>query len=68
LEIGNWKLINMTIKDIFSETITSLSANKVRSGLTVLGIVIGISSVIAMTAIGEGAIWTNNGRCGIDYT
>jgi putative ABC transport system permease protein len=55
LEIGNWKLINMTIKDIFSETITSLSANKVRSGLTVLGIVIGISSVIAMTAIGEGA-------------
>jgi putative ABC transport system permease protein len=34
---------------------TALGANKVRSGLTVLGIVIGISSVIAMVSIGTGA-------------
>lgn len=41
--------------DIIQETYFSLSGNKVRSSLTVLGIVIGISSVIAMISIGEGA-------------
>jgi putative ABC transport system permease protein len=41
--------------DLFKETIWSLSANKVRSGLTILGIVIGIASVIALVAIGTGA-------------
>lgn len=41
--------------DLLKETFWSLSANKVRSGLTVLGIVIGIASVITMVAIGEGA-------------
>ena len=45
----------MTTNDILHETYSALSANKVRSGLTMLGIVIGISSVIAMTAIGAGA-------------
>lgn len=45
----------MKTKDILQETIMALSANKVRSGLTMLGIVIGIASVIAMTAIGNGA-------------
>jgi putative ABC transport system permease protein len=41
--------------DIFRETIRSLSGNKARSGLTILGIVIGIASVITMVAIGQGA-------------
>ncbi|MBI4118833.1 MAG: ABC transporter permease [Parcubacteria group bacterium] len=45
----------MNLKDIFYETYTALAANKVRSGLTILGIVIGIGSVIAMVSIGEGA-------------
>jgi len=45
----------MTIKDIMHETYSALSANKIRSGLTMLGIVIGISSVIAMLSIGQGA-------------
>lgn len=45
----------MKIKDILEETYSALSSNKIRSGLTMLGIVIGISSVIAMTAIGNGA-------------
>ncbi|MHB1769980.1 MAG: ABC transporter permease [Minisyncoccota bacterium] len=45
----------MTIHDLIGETATALSANKVRSGLTVLGIVIGIASVIALVAIGQGA-------------
>lgn len=45
----------MTIQDTLHETYSALSANKVRSGLTMLGIVIGISSVIAMVSIGQGA-------------
>ena len=45
----------MKTKDILEETFMALSSNKIRSGLTMLGIVIGIASVIAMTAIGTGA-------------
>src|SRR3989344_1696691 len=45
----------MKLIDIANETRTSLSANKARSGLTMLGIVIGIASVIAMISIGNGA-------------
>ncbi len=45
----------MNIIDTFEETYAALSGNKVRSGLTVLGIVIGIGSVIAMISIGQGA-------------
>ncbi len=41
--------------DLLEETYAALTANKVRTGLTMLGIVIGISSVIAMVAIGNGA-------------
>ena len=43
------------ITDLLKETIRSLTGNKVRSGLTILGIVIGIASVIAMVSIGQGA-------------
>lgn len=45
----------MKTADVFAETYTALSANKVRSSLTMLGIVIGIASVIAMISIGQGA-------------
>ena len=45
----------MTTSDILHETYGALTANKVRTGLTMLGIIIGISSVIALTAIGNGA-------------
>ena len=45
----------MKAQDILQETYTALSANKARSGLTILGIVIGIGSVIAMVSIGQGA-------------
>lgn len=45
----------MKITDLLQETRSSLLANKTRTGLTVLGIVIGIASVIIMLAIGQGA-------------
>ncbi len=45
----------MKISDLLEETYINLSANKIRSGLTMLGIIIGISSVIAMISIGQGA-------------
>ncbi|MFA6404740.1 MAG: ABC transporter permease [Candidatus Paceibacterota bacterium] len=45
----------MTTTDIIHETISALTANKVRTSLTMLGIVIGISSVITMVSIGQGA-------------
>ncbi len=45
----------MNITQIFFEALESLSANKMRSGLTILGIVIGVAAVIAMLGVGNGA-------------
>ena len=45
----------MKIQRVLRETLTSLSANKLRTGLTVLGIVIGVAAVIAMLSVGQGA-------------
>lgn len=45
----------MIISDLILEVRSAITANKVRSGLTILGIVIGIGSVIAMVSIGKGA-------------
>ena len=44
----------MKPKDLISETALSLTSNKARSGLTILGIVVGIASVIIMVALGQG--------------
>jgi len=52
----------MIISDLIEETFLSLSANKSRSFLTVLGIVIGIGSVIAMISVGQGATADITGR------
>jgi putative ABC transport system permease protein len=46
---------SIKIVDLLEETLSAVSSNKTRSGLTMLGIVIGIASVIAMVAIGTGA-------------
>ena len=44
----------MNLLDNFKMATSTLFANKLRSGLTMLGIVIGNASVIAMVGIGEG--------------
>jgi putative ABC transport system permease protein len=45
----------MSIYDLVHETLLSVTSNKVRSFLTVLGIVVGIASVILMVSIGQGS-------------
>lgn len=45
----------MTFTQALLEALESLNGNKMRSGLTVLGIVIGVAAVIAMLAVGNGA-------------
>ena len=45
----------MSLPDLFRTAIRSVSANKLRATLTVLGVVIGVASVIAMLALGNGA-------------
>ena len=45
----------MLIWDLFKIALRSLRANKLRTFLTMLGIIIGVASVISMISLGEGA-------------
>ena len=52
----------MSILDLLRTALRSVSANKLRAALTMLGVVIGVASVIAMLALGNGA------RAAVDAT
>jgi len=52
----------MTLRDLAIETFSSITINKARSGLTILGIVIGIGSVIAMISIAGGLAFGLGGK------
>ena len=45
----------MKVYDSFRSALQSLVTNKLRSSLTMLGVIIGVASVIAMVAVGNGA-------------
>jgi len=45
----------MTILESFRIALRNLGANKLRSGLTMLGVIIGVGAVIALVSIGRGA-------------
>ena len=45
----------MNIGQSIIEALESLNANRLRSGLTILGIIIGVGAVIAMLSVGQGA-------------
>ncbi|MDG2237221.1 MAG: ABC transporter permease [Arenicellales bacterium] len=45
----------MTLSDSLLSAVSSLRANKLRTALTTLGIIIGVSAVIAMVGVGKGA-------------
>jgi ABC-type antimicrobial peptide transport system permease subunit len=52
----------MSLIDLFRTAFRSVAANKLRAALTMLGVVIGVASVIAMLALGNGA------RAAVDAT
>lgn len=45
----------MSITNLFKIALRAIAANKLRSFLTMLGIIIGVASVITMLAIGQGS-------------
>lgn len=42
------------VTEVLTMAVNSLWSNKLRTGLTMLGIIIGISSVVGVTSIGQG--------------
>src|SRR4029077_6628084 len=52
---GSGPATEMKLYDSFRSALQSLVTNKLRSALTMLGVIIGVASVIAMVAVGNGA-------------
>ena len=44
----------MSAREIFRIAFGGVAANKLRSGLTILGMTIGVSAVIILVAVGNG--------------
>ncbi|MGH7203933.1 MAG: ABC transporter permease, partial [Candidatus Levyibacteriota bacterium] len=45
--------MNWDLAETIKESLTTLTVNKLRTGLAMLGIVIGIGSVIALISLGQ---------------
>ncbi len=58
----------MRIRDLLAETFSAIRANRARSLLTILGIVIGISAVIAMTALIDGVKYAMVAQLGLNQS
>ena len=58
----------MRLRDLFLETLSAFNANRGRSLLTILGIVIGISAVIAMTSLIDGIKYSLLGSLGLNQS
>ena len=56
----------MLLGEILGVALGALRANKLRSLLTMLGIVIGVAAVIAMVALGRGAQMAVNERINVE--
>lgn len=52
----------MSFLEMLRVTVSNLSAHKLRSALSVLGILIGVASVIAMISVGQGATYEIRSR------
>ncbi len=54
--------LDLELGEAFRAAWSGVTANKVRSGLTTLGVLIGVATVIALLSIGEGAQASISGR------
>src|SRR5579871_4918589 len=54
-EIGRKKASQMNLLESFRVALSGLLSNKMRTALTMLGIIIGVGVVIVVVAIGQGA-------------
>ncbi len=50
----------MKLRDVFAEAWHAMAMNRLRTGLTMLGMIIGVAAVVLMLAIGQGAQTTVN--------
>lgn len=58
----------MNFSDILASALESLAANKIRSGLTMLGVVIGVALVIILVSLGEAAkLFVNEEMRGLGF-
>src|SRR2546421_10518641 len=54
-QVPDFRKVNMDVMAIIRIALRALARNKMRSALTMLGIIIGVGAVIAMVGVGQGA-------------